>query len=73
MNTSFAILYTGVVLGAPWLGPALGSWLAALPLVAFAGLVIRRLLVEERVLREHLPGYEEYARQVGWRLIPGLW
>lgn len=32
-----------------------------------------RIPIEERMLREKLDGYEEYARRVRYRLIPGIW
>ncbi len=30
-------------------------------------------LVEDRTLHEKLPGYAEYAAQVRYRLVPGVW
>lgn len=35
-----------------------------------AGVVVRTIL-EDRTLREELPGYAEYAARVRWRLLPG--
>jgi protein-S-isoprenylcysteine O-methyltransferase Ste14 len=32
-----------------------------------------RAVMEERTLVEELPGYREYAQQVRYRLIPGVW
>ena len=57
-------------LGTPLL---LGSWYGLLfvPIV-IAGLVGRTLL-EERVLREGLPGYAAYMAQVKYRFIPYVW
>jgi len=57
-------------LGTPLL---LGSWYGLLfvPIV-IAGLVERTLL-EERVLREGLPGYAAYMAQVKYRFIPYIW
>jgi len=51
----------------------LGSWygLVAVPLLV-AGLAPRAVL-EERVLRRELPGYEDYMRRVRFRLVPGVW
>lgn len=49
------------------------SWWAFLPaLLCVAGLVIRTAL-EDRTLRGELAGYEDYARRVRHRLVPGLW
>jgi len=35
--------------------------------------VILRLLDEEKLLRQSLPGYEEYRQNVKYRIIPGIW
>jgi protein-S-isoprenylcysteine O-methyltransferase Ste14 len=32
-----------------------------------------RAVGEERMLRQALPGYDEYATRVRFRLIPGIW
>jgi len=66
-------LYTSALLfflGTPLL---LGSWngLLFVPIV-IAGLVGRTLL-EERVLRKELPGYDAYMAQVKYRFIPYVW
>ena len=42
------------------------------PLAAAAGMVVVRILVEERVLAAAVE-YSAYARRVRWRLVPGLW
>lgn len=51
----------------------LGSWdgLLVVPLLV-AGLAARAVL-EERLLRRDLPGYDGYTRRVRWRLVPGVW
>lgn len=66
-------MYSGMILfftGVPLL---LGSWwgLALVPL--FLVLIAVRIAIEERTLREGLPGYAEYAARVRYRLIPGVW
>ncbi|MBR0738675.1 isoprenylcysteine carboxylmethyltransferase family protein [Bradyrhizobium liaoningense] len=66
-------MYSGMVLffiGMPLL---LGSWwgLAMVPL--FAALFAVRIGIEERMLREGLPGYSDYAARVRYRLVPGVW
>jgi protein-S-isoprenylcysteine O-methyltransferase Ste14 len=41
---------------------------------AIAGsLYIVRTALEDRTLREELPGYEEYVRKVRYRLVPWIW
>ena len=66
-------MYAGaipLVLGLPlWLE----SYAAALAGLLVCGLMSTRILVEERFLRGHLPGYAAYVRRVRWRLIPGVW
>ena len=54
-------------------GVALGSWWSLLPAGAFVLMLLRRTALEDRFLHEHLEGYAEYARQVRYRLIPGVW
>ena len=65
--------YAGLVLGAPAFPLALGSWLGLLPAAIVSFLFLRRTAHEDRFLRQHLDGYEEYAGRVRYRLIPGLW
>jgi protein-S-isoprenylcysteine O-methyltransferase Ste14 len=52
---------------------ALGSWLALLPAVLVAVLLIVRTALEDRTLRARLEGYEEYTRRTPKRLFPGVW
>jgi protein-S-isoprenylcysteine O-methyltransferase Ste14 len=51
----------------------LGSWwgLAVVPLIILG--LSYRTLGEERMLRNELAGYEDYARRVRWRYAPGIW
>ena len=35
--------------------------------------LIWRLLDEEKLLTEKLPGYAEYKNKVTWRLVPLVW
>jgi protein-S-isoprenylcysteine O-methyltransferase Ste14 len=51
----------------------LGSWWVLLVGVLNAGLFVLRAALEDRALLHELPGYAEYARQVRWRLLPGIW
>jgi protein-S-isoprenylcysteine O-methyltransferase Ste14 len=52
---------------------ALGSWWALLPAAGVAGVLLRRTLLEDRFLRRELPGFQDYARKVRFRLLPGIW
>ena len=52
---------------------ALGSWLAAIPMLGWAPLLVRRTLLEERLLLIGLAGYSDYCQQVRFRILPGVW
>lgn len=52
---------------------ALGSWWAFIPAAIVSVMIAVRLVDEERILVASLPGYDDYRRQVRYRLIPGLW
>jgi protein-S-isoprenylcysteine O-methyltransferase Ste14 len=55
-------------------GPiALGSWWALLPHLIVAAAFFRRAAFEDRMLRAELEGYADYATQVRFRLVPGVW
>jgi len=51
----------------------LGSLWALIPGVLGASLTVVRTILEDRTLRHELEGYEEYARHVPHRLLPGVW
>jgi len=52
---------------------ALGSFWALLPAALAAAVLILRTAWEDRLLRAELTGYDDYARRVRQRLIPGIW
>jgi protein-S-isoprenylcysteine O-methyltransferase Ste14 len=54
-------------------GIALGSWWSLLPLVPVAALILRRTVIEDRMLQADLKGYGQYAQRVTSRLVPGVW
>jgi protein-S-isoprenylcysteine O-methyltransferase Ste14 len=66
-------MYLGVILLFLGMPVALGSWWALLPGIVIAALFVLRTAKEDPMLREELPGYTEYARHVGYRLVPGIW
>jgi len=37
------------------------------------GVLVRRTILEDRFLHRELAGYQEYARKVRHRLVPGIW
>jgi protein-S-isoprenylcysteine O-methyltransferase Ste14 len=59
-----------LMLGAPLL---LGSVWGLAWLVVFLPLLGLRTLGEEAMLRRGLAGYDDYARRVRFRLVPGIW
>jgi protein-S-isoprenylcysteine O-methyltransferase Ste14 len=65
--------YVGFVLqglGTPIL---LGSLWALIPGIMAAALMTIRTSFEDRMLQAELPGYPDYAQQVRYRLVPGVW
>jgi protein-S-isoprenylcysteine O-methyltransferase Ste14 len=65
-------MYFGVLLFGLGSGPALGSWWSGLALLPVLVVFVRRTLLEDRMLRAELPGYEAYARRVRFRVVPGI-
>ena len=51
----------------------LGSWYGVLFGLIFMVMLARRAVLEERTLRQALPGYAAYMAQVKYRLIPYVW
>ncbi|PYI82033.1 MAG: isoprenylcysteine carboxylmethyltransferase family protein [Verrucomicrobia bacterium] len=52
---------------------ALGSWWAMVPTAVCIGIILRRTIIEDRLLQAELEGYAEYAQKVRYRLLPGIW
>lgn len=65
--------YTGGLLFMLGIGPALGSWWAAAPVLPALVWIVRRALLEDAMLRHELAGYADYAARVRFRLLPGVW
>jgi protein-S-isoprenylcysteine O-methyltransferase Ste14 len=51
----------------------LGSWWALIPATLNIAIFIVRTALEDKTLQAELPGYEEYATRVRYRLVPGVW
>jgi len=66
MYASAVLLFIGIPL-------LLGSWLGLALSIVFILSIAWRGVREERVLRDELPGYDDYARRVHYRLLPGIW
>lgn len=58
-----------------WLttGPMLASWWAVVPGFLAGLTMVVRTVYEDGMLKAGLPGYAAYARQVRYRLLPGVW
>jgi protein-S-isoprenylcysteine O-methyltransferase Ste14 len=54
-------------------GLMLESWWAVVPGFLAGLMMVIRTVLEDRMLVAELPGYTEYARQVRYRLFPGIW
>ena len=52
---------------------ALASYWATIPFALFSLSLIPRILNEEKLLKEELPGYKEYCQKLRFRLIPFVW
>ena len=66
-------MYSAVVLIVLSVPLAFGSYIALPLAVPLIGLLIFRLLNEERFLLAELSGYPEYCRRTRFRLIPLVW
>jgi protein-S-isoprenylcysteine O-methyltransferase Ste14 len=65
--------YAGAIVAALGTPLLLGSlWGLSLAILS-AALYVARTALEDRTLRQELPGYAEYALQTRYRLLPGLW
>jgi protein-S-isoprenylcysteine O-methyltransferase Ste14 len=66
-------MYSGMLVFFPAITLLLGSWWGLLLSSAFIGLFVLRTILEDRMLRNELAGYPEYAQSVRYRLIPRVW
>ena len=51
----------------------LGSWLSFLCFIPYIGIIVIRIINEEKVLEKGLEGYKDYKKRVKYRLIPFIW
>jgi protein-S-isoprenylcysteine O-methyltransferase Ste14 len=66
-------MYLGVIVLVFSSSMALGSLWGFVPGALIGLLYIIRTVLEDRMLKEELVGYAEYAMRVKYRLIPGIW
>ena len=65
--------YLGFLFFFMGLGLWLESYASVLALLLPLVFLIARITVEERTLRETLPGYADYRKRVRYRLVPFVW
>ncbi|MCX6799200.1 MAG: isoprenylcysteine carboxylmethyltransferase family protein [Candidatus Diapherotrites archaeon] len=66
MYSAFSVMVVGMAL-------ALGSLYALLPAALTIFGLFARTVLEDRDLQKGLAGYKEYAKNVRYRLLPGVW
>jgi protein-S-isoprenylcysteine O-methyltransferase Ste14 len=52
---------------------AFGSFISLIPALLIVAVFMYRATLEERILKQGLPGYAEFMEQVRFRLLPGIW
>lgn len=65
--------YAGGLLSFVGMPLLLSSRWAAVPAVVLMILLVVRTALEDKTLRDELPGYSEYAARVRYRLVPRVW
>ncbi len=65
--------YTSAFLLMAGMALALGSWWALIPAGLAAALLVLRIVWEDRMLHDELPGYADYVHRVRYRLLPAVW
>jgi len=65
--------YLGIALSMIASALALNSLLTLISAVMYLAVTVHQTAVEDRMLRDELTGYAEYAAKVRYRLIPGVW
>ncbi len=66
-------MYVGTIFFGVSIPLFLGSWWTFVPCGLIVVIFIIRTALEDKMLREELPGYAEYAQRVRYRLLPGVW
>jgi protein-S-isoprenylcysteine O-methyltransferase Ste14 len=66
-------MYVGVLVMLVGVPLALGSWWGLAVIAVTIPVLIWRILDEEKLLKQDLPGYTEYTQKVRYRLVPLVW
>jgi protein-S-isoprenylcysteine O-methyltransferase Ste14 len=65
--------YLGGFLFTITIGLVLGSWVATIPQILAALMLVWRTAREDRTLQAELPGYVEFTHETKYRLLTGIW
>lgn len=66
-------MYLGVIIMYIPMPIALGSYWGLIPMVVLPITLVLRIINEEKVLSDNLPGYKEYCQKTRYRVIPYVW
>ena len=66
-------MYVGVLIMYIPTPIALGSYWGLIPMATILLAIVLRILNEEKVLSNNLPGYKEYCKKIKYRLAPFIW
>lgn len=66
-------MYLGVLMMYLPTSLALGSYWGLIPFATMPAILVIRMLNEEKILKENLPGYKQYCLKTRYRLIPFIW
>ncbi len=66
-------MYVGNVIMMVGMPLGLGSYWGLLFVIPGVAVLVFRILDEEKLLTQDLPGYREYAQHVRYRLVPNVW
>jgi protein-S-isoprenylcysteine O-methyltransferase Ste14 len=66
-------MYAGALIMIVGMPLALDSYWGLATLLPGVAALALRIDDEEKMLRDELAGYDEYTRQVHYRLVPGVW
>jgi len=64
--------YAGNIIALFGIALALGSVWTLIPVAVASAISVLRTALEDQTLQDELPGYQEYAHRVRYRLIPGI-
>jgi len=65
--------YAGSLITYPVIPLLLDSEWTLIPSVLLIIILVIRTYMEDNTLQQELPGYSDYAKQVRYRLVPGVW